>query len=58
MDSGIGSRGLCFLPLVDYRHSDTGASPLMVAAARGFITQMEQLLSMGADINMKASNGW
>ncbi|XP_056289320.1 3'-5' RNA helicase YTHDC2 isoform X2 [Pseudoliparis swirei] len=43
---------------VDYRHSDTGASPLMVAAARGFITQMEQLLSMGADINMKASNGW
>ncbi|XP_034402370.1 3'-5' RNA helicase YTHDC2 isoform X1 [Cyclopterus lumpus] len=43
---------------VDYRHSDTGASPLMVAAARGFLTQVEQLLSMGADINMKASNGW
>ncbi|KAL6097396.1 ythdc2 [Pungitius sinensis] len=43
---------------VDYRHSDTGASPLMAAAARGLLTQMEQLLSMGADINMKASNGW
>ncbi|XP_075935608.1 3'-5' RNA helicase YTHDC2 isoform X1 [Anarhichas minor] len=43
---------------VDYRHSDTGASALMVAAAQGFLTQMEQLLSMGADINMKASNGW
>uniref|UniRef100_A0A8C3AQJ1 RNA helicase n=1 Tax=Cyclopterus lumpus TaxID=8103 RepID=A0A8C3AQJ1_CYCLU len=43
---------------IDYRHSDTGASPLMVAAARGFLTQVEQLLSMGADINMKASNGW
>ncbi|XP_074473095.1 3'-5' RNA helicase YTHDC2 isoform X3 [Sebastes fasciatus] len=43
---------------VDYRHSDTGATPLMVAAGRGFLTQMEQLLNMGADINMKASNGW
>uniref|UniRef100_A0AAQ4QP43 RNA helicase n=1 Tax=Gasterosteus aculeatus aculeatus TaxID=481459 RepID=A0AAQ4QP43_GASAC len=43
---------------VDYRHSDTGASPLMAAAARGLLTQMEQLLSMGADINLKASNGW
>ncbi|KAM6901867.1 3'-5' RNA helicase YTHDC2 isoform 2-T2 [Lycodopsis pacificus] len=43
---------------VDYRHSDTGASALMVAAAQGFLTQMAQLLSMGADINMKASNDW
>nr|XP_020456653.1 probable ATP-dependent RNA helicase YTHDC2 [Monopterus albus] len=43
---------------VDYKHSETGTTPLMVAAGRGFLTQMEQLLSMGADINMKASNGW
>ncbi|XP_040013730.1 3'-5' RNA helicase YTHDC2 isoform X2 [Xiphias gladius] len=43
---------------VDYTHSETGATPLMVAAGRGFLTQMEQLLKMGADINMKASNGW
>ncbi|XP_026152929.1 3'-5' RNA helicase YTHDC2 isoform X2 [Mastacembelus armatus] len=43
---------------VDYMHSETGATPLMVAAGRGFLTQMEQLLNMGADINMKASNGW
>ncbi|XP_044030649.1 3'-5' RNA helicase YTHDC2 isoform X2 [Siniperca chuatsi] len=43
---------------VDYRHSETGATPLMVAAGRGFLPQMEQLLNMGADINMKASNGW
>ncbi|XP_029300796.1 3'-5' RNA helicase YTHDC2 isoform X2 [Cottoperca gobio] len=43
---------------VDYRHSDTGSSPLMVAAGRGFLTQIEQLLNMGADINLKASNGW
>nr|XP_046231082.1 3'-5' RNA helicase YTHDC2 isoform X2 [Scatophagus argus] len=43
---------------VDYKHSETGSTPLMVAAGRGFLTQMEQLLSMGADISIKASNGW
>lgn len=43
---------------VDYRHSGTGSSALMVAAGRGFLPQMEQLLNMGADINLKASNGW
>ncbi|XP_068608854.1 3'-5' RNA helicase YTHDC2 [Brachionichthys hirsutus] len=43
---------------VDYRHSETGSTPLMAAAGRGFLAQMEQLLSAGADINAKASNGW
>ncbi|XP_069576764.1 3'-5' RNA helicase YTHDC2-like [Brachyistius frenatus] len=43
---------------VDYTHRETGATPLMVAAGRGFLTQMEQLLNMGADISRKASNGW
>ncbi|XP_017315800.1 3'-5' RNA helicase YTHDC2 isoform X2 [Ictalurus punctatus] len=43
---------------VDYRHSETSATPLMVAAGRGFISQMEQLLSMGANVHVKASNGW
>uniref|UniRef100_A0A665VRT2 RNA helicase n=1 Tax=Echeneis naucrates TaxID=173247 RepID=A0A665VRT2_ECHNA len=43
---------------VDYTHTETGATPLMVAAGRGFLTQMEQLLTMGADTSMKASNGW
>lgn len=43
---------------VDYTHSETGATALMVAAGRGYIAQMQQLLSMGADINLKASNGW
>ncbi|KAM3599571.1 uncharacterized protein V6R79_008146 [Siganus canaliculatus] len=43
---------------VDYKHSETGSTPLMVAAGRGFLTQMEQLLSMGADVNIKAPNGW
>uniref|UniRef100_UPI003AAAF468 3'-5' RNA helicase YTHDC2 isoform X2 n=1 Tax=Centroberyx gerrardi TaxID=166262 RepID=UPI003AAAF468 len=43
---------------VDYMHSETSATPLMVAAGRGFLSQMEQLLNMGASINIKASNGW
>ncbi|KAK3527693.1 hypothetical protein QTP86_034156 [Hemibagrus guttatus] len=43
---------------VDYRHSETSATPLMVAAGRGFISQMEQLFSMGANVHLKASNGW
>ncbi|XP_061836673.2 3'-5' RNA helicase YTHDC2 isoform X1 [Nerophis lumbriciformis] len=43
---------------VDYMHSETGATPLMVSAGRGFHAQMAQLLNMGADVNLKASNGW
>uniref|UniRef100_W5KNU3 RNA helicase n=1 Tax=Astyanax mexicanus TaxID=7994 RepID=W5KNU3_ASTMX len=43
---------------VDYRHSETSATALMVAAGRGFICQTEQLLSMGANVHIKASNGW
>ncbi|XP_073408067.1 3'-5' RNA helicase YTHDC2 isoform X2 [Dendrobates tinctorius] len=43
---------------VDYRHSETSASPLMVAAGRGFLSQVEQLIGMGANIHSKASNGW
>uniref|UniRef100_A0A673L0B5 RNA helicase n=1 Tax=Sinocyclocheilus rhinocerous TaxID=307959 RepID=A0A673L0B5_9TELE len=42
---------------VDYRHSETSATPLMVSSGRGFLSQMEQLLSMGANANIKASNG-
>ncbi|XP_077146608.1 3'-5' RNA helicase YTHDC2 [Ranitomeya variabilis] len=43
---------------VDYRHSETSASPLMVAAGRGFLSQVEQLIGMGANVHSKASNGW
>lgn len=43
---------------VDYTHSETGVTPLMVAASRGFLTHMKQLLSLGADLNIKAVNGW
>lgn len=44
--------------LVNYRHSETGTTALMVTAGQGFLTQMEQLLHMGADVNIKTSNGW
>ena len=30
----------------------------MVAAGRGFTSQVEQLISMGANVHSKASNGW
>ncbi|XP_056099939.1 3'-5' RNA helicase YTHDC2 [Rhinichthys klamathensis goyatoka] len=43
---------------VDYRHSETSATALMVSSGRGFLCQMEQLLSMGANVNIRASNGW
>ncbi|XP_077353134.1 3'-5' RNA helicase YTHDC2 isoform X2 [Festucalex cinctus] len=43
---------------VDYKHSETGATPLMVTAGRGLLTQMERLLHMGADVTLKANNGW
>ncbi|CAG5867080.1 unnamed protein product [Menidia menidia] len=42
---------------VDYMHSETGATALMVSAGRGFLSQMQQLLVMGADISTVASNG-
>ncbi|XP_049594394.1 3'-5' RNA helicase YTHDC2 isoform X1 [Syngnathus scovelli] len=43
---------------VNYMHSKTGATSLMVTAGRGFLAEMERLLNMGADINLKAGNGW
>ena len=30
----------------------------MIAAGRGFVSVIEQLLSMGADAGLKASNDW
>nr|XP_032837348.1 LOW QUALITY PROTEIN: 3'-5' RNA helicase YTHDC2-like [Petromyzon marinus] len=42
---------------VDYRHSEKTATPLMVAAGRGLIDIVELLLRMGADVNLKDSNG-
>ncbi|XP_053787399.1 3'-5' RNA helicase YTHDC2-like isoform X3 [Vidua chalybeata] len=43
---------------VDYRHSETGATALMISSGRGFLSQVEELISMGASIHCKSSNGW
>nr|CAD7411820.1 unnamed protein product [Timema poppensis] len=43
---------------VDYQHSETSVTPLMVAAGRGDLNTAEQLLSLGANVNTKASNDW
>uniref|UniRef100_A0A8C3NU96 RNA helicase n=1 Tax=Cyanoderma ruficeps TaxID=181631 RepID=A0A8C3NU96_9PASS len=43
---------------VDYRHSETSATALMISSGRGFLNQVEQLISMGASIHCKSSNGW
>ncbi|XP_055954066.1 3'-5' RNA helicase YTHDC2-like isoform X2 [Argiope bruennichi] len=43
---------------VDYQHSETLVSPLMLAAGRGNIDVVEQLLVLGASIHIKSTNGW
>ncbi|KAL2293879.1 hypothetical protein Nmel_007577 [Mimus melanotis] len=43
---------------VDYRHSETSVTALMIASGRGFLSQVEQLISMGANIYCRSSNGW
>lgn len=44
--------------LVDYQHSETTVTALMIAAGRGFIDIVEQLLGIGADPTVKSSNEW
>ncbi|XP_015596401.1 probable ATP-dependent RNA helicase YTHDC2 [Cephus cinctus] len=43
---------------VDYQHSKTSVTPLMVAAGRGCINTTEQLLNLGANLNIRAGNEW
>ncbi|KAI8480782.1 3'-5' RNA helicase ythdc2 [Branchiostoma belcheri] len=42
---------------VDYRHSETCSTTLMIAAGRGNVAAVEQLLALGANINLRAPNG-
>uniref|UniRef100_UPI00358FE3E5 3'-5' RNA helicase YTHDC2-like n=1 Tax=Myxine glutinosa TaxID=7769 RepID=UPI00358FE3E5 len=42
---------------VNCRHSAKGITPLMVASARGKLSQVKQLLSFGADPHLKTFNG-
>ncbi|XP_063956231.1 3'-5' RNA helicase YTHDC2-like isoform X1 [Lytechinus pictus] len=41
---------------VDYAHSESSVTPLMVAAGRGNVEMVEQLLSLGANASLKASD--
>ncbi|ESO09137.1 hypothetical protein HELRODRAFT_110038 [Helobdella robusta] len=43
---------------VDHRHSEMSVTPLMVAAGRGFISVVEKLLNMGANVHVRSSNDW
>ena len=43
---------------MDYQHSQTSVTPLMIAAGRGFPEMVNQLLGMGADPELKACNDW
>ncbi|XP_052829379.1 3'-5' RNA helicase YTHDC2 [Octopus bimaculoides] len=43
---------------VDYKHSETSATALMIATGRGYFDVVERLLSLGASVNVQASNDW
>ncbi|XP_070542906.1 3'-5' RNA helicase YTHDC2-like [Ptychodera flava] len=43
---------------VDYSHTETGATALMVAAGRGNSDVVEKLLNLGANVNVRSSNDW
>ena len=43
---------------MDYVQSETGTTPLMTAAARGFSNVVEYLLNLGASVSFKTSSQW
>lgn len=43
---------------VDYQHSQTLVTTLMVAAGRGCLNTVEQLLNLGANLNLMSCNEW
>lgn len=43
---------------VDYQHSLTTVSGLMTAAARGWMTNVESFLRLGANVHLQTVNGW
>lgn len=51
-----GDRGVNKL-LVNFQHSETGASPLMVAAGKGRVDDVAMLLELGADANLASWDG-
>ncbi|XP_025836907.1 protein phosphatase 1 regulatory subunit 12A isoform X2 [Agrilus planipennis] len=45
-------------PQIDMAHSKTGATPLHVASAKGYIKVMKLLLQCGADVDKQDVDGW
>lgn len=43
---------------VDYQHSKTSVTPLMVAAGRGCVDTTERLLNLGANLSIRSVNEW
>ncbi|XP_043278621.1 3'-5' RNA helicase YTHDC2-like [Venturia canescens] len=43
---------------VDYQHTQTSVTPLMVAAGRGCLNTTEHLLNLGANLKIRSSNDW
>jgi len=43
---------------LNYQHSERGVSILMLAAARGALDLLEFALEVGANVHLKAGNGW
>ena len=48
---------LIFALSVDYKHSDSGLTALMVCAAHGMKDHAEQLIAIGADSGVKGPDG-
>ena len=44
--------------MVNYKHSTTGVTSLMVSASRGRVDMVEMVLQLGADSQAKLCNGW
>lgn len=43
---------------VDYQHSKTCVTTLMIAGGRGCLNTVEQLLNLGANLNIRSCNNW
>ncbi|XP_015788872.1 probable ATP-dependent RNA helicase YTHDC2 [Tetranychus urticae] len=43
---------------IDYQHSETGLTSLMVCCARGKLSYVEVLLGLGANVDLKSHNSW
>lgn len=44
--------------IVDYQHSESLISPLMIASTRGMLQVVEKLLYFGANIYLKSANDY